>query len=111
MSRMRGTPVLVVSYSVALVAISSLRERRVYQLTTTQQKPTALDSEGKPMAEDALQPRALWRTCEEYQNLQQATGFFWGVSGKYEETQTGEFIEAALQAIDDGYEVIYTSWW
>ena len=53
----------------------------------------------------------LLRLKQEYQNLQQTTGFFWGVSGKYEETQTGQFIEAALQAIDDGYEVIYSSWW
>jgi hypothetical protein len=53
----------------------------------------------------------LLRLKDEYQNLEQASGFFWGTSGKYEEIQTGDFIKSALEAIDAGYEVIYTSWW
>jgi hypothetical protein len=53
----------------------------------------------------------LLRLKDEYQNLQTAKGSFWGVSGKYEETQTGRFIESAIQAIDDGYEIVYLSWW
>ena len=46
-----------------------------------------------------------------HQSLQTATGSFWGVSTSYDLEQTRVFIESAIQAIDDGYEVIYTSWW
>ena len=53
----------------------------------------------------------LLRLLGEYQHLATATGSFWGVSNNYDLEQTKVFIESALQAIDDGYEVIYTSWW
>tara|TARA_A100001388_G_C28754200_1_gene494014 strand:+ start:943 stop:1275 length:333 start_codon:yes stop_codon:yes gene_type:complete len=53
----------------------------------------------------------LLRLKDVYQHLEQASGFFWGTSVKSDEVQTGDFIESAIQAIDDGYEVIYTSWW
>ena len=53
----------------------------------------------------------LLRLQKEHKNLESVSGFFWGTSGQYEEDQTVDFIKSALEAIDAGYEVIYTSWW
>ena len=48
---------------------------------------------------------------KEYQHLETATGFFWGTSRGEDDKLTQEFIANAKEAIEDGYEVIYTSWW
>ena len=58
----------------------------------------------------SLDKEDLLRLKDVYTNLQTATGSFWGASTSYDMNQTTVFIESALQAIDDGYEIVYTSW-
>jgi len=58
-----------------------------------------------------LEKEDLLRLLHEYQSLQTSTGSFWGVSNSQDLIQTKAFIESALQAIDDGYDIIYSSWW
>ena len=53
----------------------------------------------------------LLRLKDEYKDLETTSGFFFGTSGQYEEDQTEAFIDSAIQAIEAGYTVIYTSWW
>ena len=48
---------------------------------------------------------------EEYLDLPPAEGFFWGESTPEDDEATRIFIERALELIEKGYEVIYTSWW
>lgn len=47
----------------------------------------------------------------EHRNLETATGFFWGESSKEKVEATQEFIESAKDLLDDGWIIIYTSWW
>jgi hypothetical protein len=44
-------------------------------------------------------------------NLPHTEGFFFGKSSPEDKERDLEFIEKARKAIEDGYEVIYTSWW
>ena len=53
----------------------------------------------------------LLRLKSEYKSLEPTAGFFFDTSGQYEENQTKVFIDNAIQAIEAGYTVIYTSWW
>lgn len=46
-----------------------------------------------------------------FENLNKAKGFFWGESQPKDDQLTEEFITKALQAIEEGYQVYYTSWW
>lgn len=46
-----------------------------------------------------------------YKTLPHADGFFWGMSTYQHTLDTATFIKDALQAIDEGYEIIYSSWW
>ena len=48
---------------------------------------------------------------EQYQNLTDVKGFFWGDSRPEDDEKTKEFIEGAKCFIEDGWEIIYTSWW
>tara|TARA_Y100000034_G_scaffold130808_2_gene190215 strand:- start:27 stop:356 length:330 start_codon:yes stop_codon:yes gene_type:complete len=48
---------------------------------------------------------------QQYQNLTLASGFFWGESQDEDDATTRAFIEDAKSLMDDGYEIIYTSWW
>jgi hypothetical protein len=47
----------------------------------------------------------------EHDNLETATGFFWGVSQLEDIEATKEFIAQAKELIAQGYEIVYTSWW
>lgn len=47
----------------------------------------------------------------EYLNLKDATGFFWGQSRLEDNHSTEDFLSLAYKAIDDGFDIIYTSWW
>jgi hypothetical protein len=69
------------------------------------------DAEVFNCVELSLDKDDLLRLLAEYQSLQTATGSFWGVSNSHDLEQTKVFIESAIKAIDDGYEVIYASWW
>ena len=51
------------------------------------------------------------RLEKEYKNLEPASGFFWGSSVREHDDSTEEFISLAYKALDDGFEIIYTSWW
>tara|TARA_Y100001973_G_C5172366_1_gene319846 strand:+ start:187 stop:516 length:330 start_codon:yes stop_codon:yes gene_type:complete len=53
----------------------------------------------------------LDRLEAEYLHLKEARGFFWGQSRPEDNQSTAEFLSLAYKAIDDGYEIIYTSWW
>jgi hypothetical protein len=48
---------------------------------------------------------------EQHENLERAEGFFWGQSRKEDVEKTKEFINEALSLMENGYEIIYTSWW
>lgn len=48
---------------------------------------------------------------QQYRNFTQAKGFFWGESRLEDDETTREFIEGAKCFIEDGWEIIYTSWW
>lgn len=48
---------------------------------------------------------------QKYRNFNQANGFFWGESELEDDEATREFIEGAKSFIEDGWEIIYTSWW
>ena len=47
----------------------------------------------------------------EYLSLKEARGFFWGESRPEDNQSTAEFLSLAYKALDDGYDIIYTSWW
>ena len=53
----------------------------------------------------------LERLEEEFRNLKEASGFFWGKSLPEDDNSTEDFISMAFKAIEDGYDIIYTSWW
>ena len=53
----------------------------------------------------------LSRLEGEYKNLKPASGFFWGQSHPEDDDATEDFLTMAYKAIDDGFEIIYTSWW
>lgn len=59
----------------------------------------------------SLTKEDLLRLKEEYTNLEEASGFFWGTSTMEDTINTGLFVVMALQALEEGAEVIYTSWW
>lgn len=59
----------------------------------------------------SLTKEDLLRLKADYKSLEEASGFFWGSSQASDDVDTGRFIELALVALDEGYEVIYTSWW
>jgi len=48
---------------------------------------------------------------QQYRNFTQAAGFFWGESCEDDDEVTKEFIEEAKSFIENGWEIIYTSWW
>jgi len=58
-----------------------------------------------------LYPGDLRRLEKDFRNLSPASGFFWGQSRPEDDNSTEEFIALAYKAIDDGYEIIYSSWW
>ena len=47
----------------------------------------------------------------EIYNLPTATGFFWGTSQPYQDKDTEDFIQKALEFIDQGYKITYSCWW
>jgi hypothetical protein len=47
----------------------------------------------------------------EYRSLNVASGFFWGESRPEDNDSTEDFLALAYKALDDGYEIVYTSWW
>ena len=51
---------------------------------------------------------SLKRDCD---NLEVASGFFWGQSTDEDAHSTRDFIDSALAYIDMGYTITYTSWW
>ncbi|HIB21730.1 MAG TPA: hypothetical protein EYO32_09515 [Rhodospirillales bacterium] len=53
----------------------------------------------------------LERLEAEHSNLEQAMGFFWGDSREEDVADTQEFIDKAKSLMEDGWEIIYTSWW
>jgi len=53
----------------------------------------------------------LQRLETEYRSLKEARGFFWGESRPEDNDSTEDFLSLAYKALDDGYEIIYTSWW
>ena len=59
----------------------------------------------------SLSQEDLLRLKDEYQDLPHLTGAFGGVSDSPDLVLIGVFIESAIQATDDGYEIIYTSCW
>jgi len=62
--------------------------------------------------EVSLTKEDLTRLMEENnEGLDEACGFFWGVSDEEDKINTTLFIIQALEALEKGYEVIYTSWW
>lgn len=58
-----------------------------------------------------LQREDLLNLQATHRNLDTAVGFFWGQTTDYKVEATEEFIEKALGYLDDGYEIVYTSWW
>ena len=58
-----------------------------------------------------LREEDLDRLSEEHGNLETAEGFFWGQSCEEDISSTNMFLEAAYKKMQDGYEIIYTSWW
>ena len=53
----------------------------------------------------------LLRLSQEHSSLEQAMGFFWGTSRPSDVENTQAFIDKAKVLIEDGWEIIYTSWW
>ena len=47
----------------------------------------------------------------EFRSLKTASGFFWGQSRPEDNDSTEDFLALAYKALDDGYDIIYTSWW
>jgi len=47
----------------------------------------------------------------QHRSLETCTGFFWGYTSEEKVEETQAFIEKALDMMNDGYEIIYTSWW
>jgi hypothetical protein len=47
----------------------------------------------------------------EHKGLTVASGFFWGTSDEEDDESTLTFVEEATKMLEDGYEIIYTSWW
>ncbi len=58
-----------------------------------------------------LREEDLDRLQEECQNLETARGFFWGESHPDDDVDTQEFISLAYKRLNDGWTIIYTSWW
>ena len=54
---------------------------------------------------------ALEDEVQSYSGLQEASGFFWGVSDDEHDDETIEFIKKARKYIQNGYKISYTSWW
>lgn len=53
----------------------------------------------------------LMKLEKEHSTLEASSGFFWGTSNVHDTEDTQAFIEKALSMIQDGYKIIYTSWW
>ena len=51
------------------------------------------------------------RLERDFRSLESASGFFWGQSRPEHDDATEDFISLAYKALDDGFEIIYTSWW
>jgi hypothetical protein len=47
----------------------------------------------------------------EHRNLAKCVGFFFGETSEEDIESTQEFIGIARQHLQDGYKIIYTSWW
>ena len=47
----------------------------------------------------------------EYDKLERSSGFFWGESHPEDDETTQKFIADAQAYMDDGYKIVYTSWW
>tara|TARA_A200000159_G_scaffold163425_1_gene189612 strand:- start:2654 stop:2983 length:330 start_codon:yes stop_codon:yes gene_type:complete len=58
-----------------------------------------------------LEVQDLERLEREHRNLETAQGFFWGESRPEDLNATDDFLSLAYKAIEDGYDIIYTSWW
>ena len=58
-----------------------------------------------------LEKEDLEKLEREHRNLSTATGFFWGESQSEDLNATEDFLSLAYKAIEDGYDIIYTSWW
>jgi len=46
-----------------------------------------------------------------YETLEDTAGFFWSTRTHQNTLDTGKFIKYALQALNEGYEIVYYSWW
>ena len=69
------------------------------------------DAEVFNCQELSLTKEDLLRLQKEYTELEKGCGFFWGESNAKHNADTALFIIQALEYLDDGYEIIYTSWW
>ena len=58
-----------------------------------------------------LYKKDLERLSDEYDKLKEAKGFFWGVSSDIDNEKTNEFIKKAFIMIEEGYKIIYSSWY
>ena len=53
----------------------------------------------------------LDKLTDEYLGLTKAAGFFWGESRPEQNEDTWDFLSKAEKYLQDGYEIIYSSWW
>lgn len=58
-----------------------------------------------------LSPEDIDRLEEEHATLETVTGFFFGSTTEAKIQATQEFISMARSYMNDGYEIIYSSWW
>ena len=58
-----------------------------------------------------LREEDLDTLCKEHKGLEACSGFFWGESCEEDTIDTDAFITLAYKKIQDGYEIVYTSWW
>ena len=61
--------------------------------------------------EMSLSKEDLLKLKEDYQSLEESSGFFWCNVNGTDNKDTARFIELALVALEEGYEVFYSSSW
>lgn len=58
-----------------------------------------------------LTPQDIDKLEQQYTNLDQASGFFWGASDLEDMAATAAFITKARKLQSNGRSIYYTSWW
>jgi hypothetical protein len=58
-----------------------------------------------------LEEEDLLKLKAEHNTLEAASGFFWGESTTEDIAETEEFIGIALEYLNRGYTIVYSSWW